>query len=270
MPTIAQIVEVLNRPTPPHEVSFIPRGVKEKQNSNNEGYATAIPYIDSSFVENTLDEACGKLGWQTDIKQVAGVMCQGIGIKADDLEWWIWRWDVGLEKEQDEHGSKAEVTAGLKRAARQFGIGRDLKDYPKPRLLCEIWMGADHKGKPKVNFIKWVGDIRDQVMRAGQNGGGSESEDGEKKPAGNGKPDATSTSAKATGATEGHQADDVNPAQARRMCYDFAIERIEMSNKEANAWINDQEKEHGRTLESYRTIYGLLQAKHKANQPPPH
>jgi len=267
---LAEIVEVLERPTPPNEVSFIPRGVAAKRESKTEGYATAIPYIDSSFVENTLDEAAGKFGWQSDIKQVSGVMCQGIGIVAQDVADWVWRWDVGLEKEQEEHGSKAEVTAGLKRAARQWGIGRDLKDYPKLRLPCRIYMNA----KGKATFIDWAVDPRAAVMdliskgiKRVSNGNGEEEQQGSGAAAGQ---TASDTSAQTTGAKQGEQSDDISPAQARRMCYDFAIQQIEMSNKEANAWINDQEKEHGRTLESYRTIYGLLQAKHKANQPPPH
>jgi len=272
---LAEIVEVLERPTPPNEVSFIPRGVAAKGDSKKDGYATAIPYIDSTFVENTLDEAAGKFGWQSDIKQVSGVMCQGIGIVAQDVPDWVWRWDVGLEKEQEEHGSKAEVTAGLKRAARQWGIGRDLKDYPKLRLPCKIYMNA----KGKATFIDWAVDPRAAVMdmisrgiKRVSNGNGDEESGGSSTAAAqpSGPAPGLDSNPQITGATQGEQPDDVSPAQARRMCYDFAIQKIEMSNKETNAWINDQEKEHGRTLESYRTIYGLLQAKFKANQPPPH
>lgn len=269
-----EIVSVLERPTPPNEVSFLPRGVKAKQGSQTEGFATAIPYIDSTYVENTLDEAAGKFGWESDIKQVAGVMCQGVCIYATEHPEGKWRWDVGLEKEQEEHGSKAEVTAGLKRAARQWGVGRDLKDYPKLRLPCQIW--TTQQGKPV--FIKWSREPRAAVMAAianGNQGGGSEDEQvagkaaekaaGPPTPAGEKPPDLRPQT---TGAVEGEQADDVTPAQARRMCYDYAIQEIEMDPKEANNWIINWEKTTGKTLESYRAIYAELQAIKKLNQPP--
>lgn len=253
--TLEDIVEILGRPTPPQEVSYIPRGVKAKQGSSSEGFATAIPYVDSTYVENTLDEAAGKFGWQSDIKEVAGRMCEGIGIKDPETKEWVWRWDVGIEVEQDKHGSKSEVTGGIKRSARQWGVARDLKDYPKPRLRCKIWVGNDKKAR----FIEWLQDPKTAVLQK-QNGQGPPGPEG---PSGEPPPPPQES-----GAEEGHQPDDVTPNQARRMVYDFAVQHCEYTEQGAIKWISDHEQEHGKGVESYRIMYGLLQDIKKQNEPP--
>lgn len=260
---LSEIVEVLERPTPPAEVSWLPRGVKAKSNSKTEGVATAIPYVDSAYVERTLDEAAGKFGWQSDLKQVSGIMCMGVGIKDPETGEWIYRWDVGLEKSQDEHGSKSEVTGALKRAARQWGVGRDLKDYPKPRVGCRIWVGNDGKAR----FNSWTTPPGQAVM-AGAKKAEAQAEQSKPEPAvaaeaTNAHPPQQQRSALA--AEEQHE---MTPVEARTMVFSFAVKDVEYSERAASAWIGDQEKEHGKTVESYRLMYGLLMDVKKRNAPP--
>ena len=256
---LSEIVEVLERPTPPTEVSWLPRGVKAKGNSTNEGVATAIPYVDSAYVERTLDEAAGKFGWQSDLKQVSGVMCMGVGIKDPESGEWVYRWDVGLEKSQDEHGSKSEVTGALKRAARQWGVGRDLKDYPKPRVACRIWIGNDRKAR----FNSWITDPGQAVMRGGKK---TETETETKTDT---KAEATNSPPPEQSVVEEETTDtDMTPIEARTMVFSYAVKDVEYSEGGASKWIGDQEREHGKTVEAYRLMYGLLVDIKKSNAPP--
>ncbi len=258
---LKEILAILERATPPQEVYYLPRGVRAKGNSKTEGFARAVPYIESIYVENTLDEAAGKFGWQSDLKGNGGVLCAGVGIKDPSTKEWLWRWDVGLEKAQDKHGSKSEVTGAIKRAARQWGIGRDLKDYPKPTVPCKIWI--DKGGK--VKWSGWSVSPRTVVME----GGGSEN--GEQKT-------EEAAAAAASAAAAGQQAEakmtttestgEITTAMARKMVWDFAVRECDYTETGANKWIADQEKEIGMTVEGYRKMYGMLKGIKAGNEPP--
>ncbi len=268
---LSEIIEVLERPTPPAEVYWIAFGVKPKGGSKTEGMATAIPYVTSGYVENTLDEAAGKFGWQSDLKQVSGVMCMGVGIKDPESGEWLWRWDVGLEKSQDEHGSKSEVTGALKRAARQWGIGRDLKDYPKPRVACNIWIGNDNKARHN----SWITDPGQAIMGSGKKAETeAETKTEEAQPAAeqvasNSSPPPAQPAAAAAASSQGdgHQ-NSMTPIEARTMVFRFAVKEVDYSESGASKWIADQEKEHGKTVDAYRLMYGLLVDTKKKNVPP--
>ncbi len=262
---LEDVVAILERSTPPTEVSWLPRGVKPRGQSTTEGVATARPYVDSAYVERTLDEAAGPLGWQTDLKQIAGVMCMGVGIKDPETQEWVWRWDVGLEKSQDEHGSKSEVTGALKRAARQWGIGRDLKNYPKPRARCKVWKGNDNK----IRFSSWIGDPGEAALKgakateeveekAGQTAAVAAAETGQQP-----QPQPQPTAAQVSG-----NAADMTPIEARTMVFSYAVKEIDYTEQAASAWIRDQEAEHGKDVPAYRLMYGLLVEIKKSNAPP--
>ncbi len=261
---LEDVVAILERSTPPAEVSWLPRGVKPKNNSTTEGVATAIPYVDSAYVERTLDEAAGPFGWQTDLKQIAGIMCMGVGIRNPETGEWSWRWDVGLEKSQDEHGSKSEVTGALKRAARQWGIGRDLKNYPKPRARCKIWKGNDNK----FRFNSWIGDPG-QVMLAGKKEpAGAATVDGSVRPEAAAAAEPKAEQAQPTAADVSGDAADMTPIEARTMVFSYAVTEVDYSEQAASAWIRDQEAEHGKDVPAYRLMYGLLVEIKKSSVPP--
>ncbi len=262
---LEEVVGVLERATPPGEVSWLPRGVKQKGQSTTEGVATAIPYVDSAYVERTLDEAAGPFGWQTDLKQIAGVMCMGVGIRSPETGEWSWRWDVGLEKTQDEHGSKSEVTGALKRAARQWGIGRDLKDYPKPRARCKIWKGNDNK----FRFSSWIGDPGEAMLAGKKQPAGAASVDPIIQPAVTpASPPEREQQSQPTAAEVSGDPADMTPLEARTMVFSFAVKECDFAEPAAAAWIRDQETEHGKDVPAYRLMYGLLVEVKKNNAPP--
>ena len=55
---------------------------------------------------------------------------------------------------------------------------------------------------------------------------------------------------------------------ARTAVFQHATVDFGMSEKEASAWMRDQEGEIGKTVGAYRTMYSLISEKIKANEPP--
>ena len=90
----------------------------------------ALAYIDARTVFDALDAGVGPEAWATDFRVVGSLTYGGIGIRIGEA--WVWRWDTGGEREI-EHGDHADANAAksipsdaLKRAAVQWGIGRNL------------------------------------------------------------------------------------------------------------------------------------------------
>ncbi len=111
------------------------------QSINKGGYATILAYKDARVDMNRLDEVVGQENWQRDHKEVKGVVYCGIGIfvemkeeKTSDLgldntfREWVWKWDAGAESFTEKQ--KGEASDSFKRAGFNWGIGRELYDYP--------------------------------------------------------------------------------------------------------------------------------------------
>jgi len=244
--TIKEIVEILQSPTPPGNISFVARKGSIQKLPNGSASAIALPHIDARFTQSRLDAACGPLSWQSGVREIAGILMVGIGIHNPETEDWIWKWDTGQEKlERDESGfggKKGLVSQGFKRAGFQWGIGRDSYDYPIRRLSCKL--------NAKGQFYGWLKNPKADQRAVEE--------------------DAAPESSEATENGEDHiKSAEVTPPQARRSVYDYAIDEIGMIQKEANAWINLQESEcEEKTVECYRAMYQLLLNKKKASKPP--
>lgn len=155
MTTMTDVAAKLAEPTPFDEIRFVPQNVDV-----NERTALALPYYDARFVQQRLDDSCGPFGWQSDIKEVKGFVCVGIGIIDPESSRWLWKWDTGQEEQgqavdadDDEiGGAKAIVSRGIKRAGVQWGIGRDVYGMAKKRKACDLRQG---KGG-KMVFARWT------------------------------------------------------------------------------------------------------------------
>jgi hypothetical protein len=241
--TAQEILEVLQAPTPLKSIHFLPRGVL-KAGGNDGPTAIAIPYISSHFVENRLDEACGAFGWQSQIIDTCNTVAVGVGIFNPDTQEWLWRWDIGSDNEKkSSQPQKEEVTSALKRAARQWGIGRDLRDIPKLRVKCKVRQAGND-----IKFVKWWEEPQEAIRRFVQSGGGERGKETETEtsadPSDDNKPDKEPT-----------------PIEARTMLFSFAVEDVEMTQSEAAGWIREKEKEHGKTIEAYRKMHKILKEK---------
>ncbi len=101
------------------------------QSINKGKYATILAYKDARVDMQRLDEVCGPMQWQRDHKEIKGVVYCGIGIKdqINQGKWeWSWKWDAGTESMTERQ--KGEASDSFKRAGFNWGIGRELYDYP--------------------------------------------------------------------------------------------------------------------------------------------
>ena len=160
MDRLQRIISILQEDTPSDHVRFMPKAMKHQDDMHS---ALAIPYVDIAFVRQRLDDACGPFGWQLEAKEINGLSFAGIGILNPDSGEWVWRWDTGQDEPWNMEGSegtggegeKYSMTArgvfsiSIKRAAYNWGIGRDVNAMRCFRCECKVW-GA------KKQFSSWV------------------------------------------------------------------------------------------------------------------
>ena len=120
----------LQEPLPIESIDF------RIQSINKGGYATILAYKDARVDMNILDNVVGPENWQRDHKEIHGVVYCGIGINTEDFtssnneryQKWVWKWDAGSESLTEKQ--KGEASDSFKRAGFNWGIGRELYDYP--------------------------------------------------------------------------------------------------------------------------------------------
>ena len=133
-----QILEQLKQPLKITDVDF------RVQSINTGGYATILAYKDARVDMNRLDSVCGEK-WQKDYKVIEGNLYCGVAIKIEDE--WLWRWDVGTESFSDKQ--KGQASDAFKRACFNWGIGRELYNYPviQVKLYPNEFTLNDYQGK---------------------------------------------------------------------------------------------------------------------------
>ena len=112
----------LNTPLTINEIDF------RVQSVNKGGYATILAYKDARVDMNRLDAVYGVDGWQKKYDLIDGKLFCSIGIWSETLKQWIWKQDVGTESNTEKE--KGQASDAFKRAGFNFGIGRELYDYP--------------------------------------------------------------------------------------------------------------------------------------------
>lgn len=116
-----EIIKQLSRPLDISDVDF------RLQSINKAGYATILAYKDARVDMNRLDYVCGGL-WQKEYKYVEskGLLFCRVGIMIGKE--WVWREDLGTESFSEKE--KGHASDSFKRACFNWGIGRDLYEYP--------------------------------------------------------------------------------------------------------------------------------------------
>ncbi|HHH1886669.1 TPA: Rad52/Rad22 family DNA repair protein [Yersinia enterocolitica] len=117
--------------------------------TNDNPWAMVLAYVTNRAIMYRLDEVCGKENWKNEYSPGpdGGVMC-GLSIRIN--EEWVTKWD-GAEKTQVE-AVKGGMSASMKRAAVQWGIGRYLYSLEENFAICSIkkqngWNKASFKDK---------------------------------------------------------------------------------------------------------------------------
>ncbi len=96
-----------------------------------------VPYLQNRAVMNRFDEMFGSMYWKNEYQQWRnkGVIC-GISVYNKELKEWITKFD-GADETNIE-ATKGGLSDSMKRCAVQWGLGRDLYDYPKVMLEGEL------------------------------------------------------------------------------------------------------------------------------------
>ena len=127
------------------------------QSVNNGGYATILAYKDARADMQRLDDVCGSLNWKREhLNNNANCV---VSVWNEKIKEWVSKEDTGT-------ASNAEAAKGLasdsfKRACFNWGIGRELYDYPviSIKLNSNEWEKSGNKAKAtwglKLKEWKW-------------------------------------------------------------------------------------------------------------------
>ena len=139
-------LKALTRPLNVSEIDF------RIQNINLGGYATILAYKDARVDMKRLDEAFTPMGWQRKHEVINGNLFCSIGCLFEDR--WVWKEDVGTESYTEKE--KGESSDSFKRAGFNWGIGRELYDYPliQVKLKDEEFQKTNKNGK-EVATATW-------------------------------------------------------------------------------------------------------------------
>jgi hypothetical protein len=145
----------LNKPLDIKDVDF------RIQSINNGGYATILAYKDARVDMNRLDAVVGCLNWKREHIVIDGSMYCRVSILNKETGEWIYKEDVGTESMADKE--KGLASDSFKRACFNWGIGRELYDYPK----ISISLNKDeYEAKNGKNYATWKLDIKTWVWSA--------------------------------------------------------------------------------------------------------
>lgn len=103
-------------------------------------WAMMLLYKNARCDMRILDEMYGVDGWQREHQEIGGRLYCTISVWSERLNQWIKKQDVGTESETEKE--KGHASDAFKRAAYNFGIGREL--YTAPRIFIQT-TEADYK-----------------------------------------------------------------------------------------------------------------------------
>lgn len=96
--------------------------------SNTSKGAIVLAYKDARCDMNKLDEMFGKFGWQKSYKTIDGKLYCSVSIKDPETGNWVSKEDVGTESNTEKE--KGQASDAFKRACFNWGIGRELYNFP--------------------------------------------------------------------------------------------------------------------------------------------
>lgn len=123
------------------------------QSINKGGYATILAYKDARVDMNRLDEVCTPLNWKREhTRNNANCI---VSIWNEKTNQWVSKEDTGAESFTEKE--KGLASDSFKRACFNWGIGRELYDYPliQVKLNDDEWeLKKDNKGVERA-FATW-------------------------------------------------------------------------------------------------------------------
>jgi len=140
----------LQKPLPITSIDF------RIQSINKGGYATILAYKDARVDMKRLDEVCTALNWKRQhLNNNANCI---VSIYDDSKKEWVSKEDTGTESNTE--ASKGLASDSFKRACFNWGIGRELYDYPliQCKLNKDEWElnGQRVKATWNLKLKEWV------------------------------------------------------------------------------------------------------------------
>lgn len=136
------------------------------QSINKGKYATILAYKDARVDMNRLDAVCGALNWKREhTKNNANCI---VSIFNEDTKEWISKEDTGSESNTE--AAKGLASDSFKRACFNWGIGRELYDYPIISIKLNDNEITEYNGKFRPSFeLKlrewiWGAEFKDNVL----------------------------------------------------------------------------------------------------------
>lgn len=142
----------LSRPLTIEDVDF------RVQSINNGGYATILAYKDARVDMNRLDEVAGPSKWKKDYSVINNQLFCGVSIYDTEMSQWVTKWDVGTESMTEKE--KGLASDAFKRACFNWGIGRELYDYPMISIKLNSDEWSKDSGRPKQTYNLKIRDWR--------------------------------------------------------------------------------------------------------------
>lgn len=140
------------------------------QSINKGGYATILAYKDARVDQQRLDDVVGPLNWKREHTR-DNHNCV-ISIWCDDKKQWVSKEDTGTESAAEKE--KGLASDSFKRAAFNWGIGRELYDYPliQVKLNQDEFTVEGNKAKQtwnlKLKEWKWFTQFHEgKILRVG-------------------------------------------------------------------------------------------------------
>ncbi len=134
----------LSRPLTIEDVDF------RVQSINNGGYATILAYKDARVDMKRLDEVAGPPRWKKDYSVINNQLFCGVSILDMETQQWVTKWDVGTESMTEKE--KGLASDAFKRACFNWGIGRELYDYPMISIKLNSDEWSKDSGRPKQTY----------------------------------------------------------------------------------------------------------------------
>lgn len=135
-------LNALTRPLSIDEIDF------RVQSVNNGGYAIILAYKDARADMIRLDEAVGPLGWKREHSN-GNANCT-VSLFDKENNQWVSKEDTGAESYSDKE--KGLASDSFKRACFNWGIGRELYDYPLISIKLLDSEITEKQGKKTANW----------------------------------------------------------------------------------------------------------------------
>lgn len=140
----------LSAPLEIHQIDF------RVQSINKRGYATILAYKDARVDMQRLDEVCGPLNWKREHTR-DNHNCI-VSIWDESKNQWVSKEDTGTESNTE--AEKGLASDSFKRACFNWGIGRELYDYPVIQIKLkddEFQVSGDRaRATWKLKIREWV------------------------------------------------------------------------------------------------------------------